>query len=38
MSENYVKKYDNFNIAFRSMYDFNQKLQITNNSLFYFLI
>ncbi len=30
-----VKKYDSFNIAFRSMYDFNQKLQTTNNSLFY---
>ena len=34
-TENYVKKYDNFNIAYRSMYDFNQKLQKTNNSLFY---
>ena len=28
-------KYDNFNIAFRVMYDFNQTLQTTNNSLFY---
>ena len=33
--ENYQTKYDNFNIAYRSMYDFNQKLQTANNSLFY---
>lgn len=33
--ENYQNRYDNFNIAYRSMYDFNQKLQTANNSLFY---
>ena len=28
-------KYDNFDIAYRVLYDFNQTLQTTNNSLFY---
>ena len=34
-TEKFVTKYDNYNIAFRSLYDFNQKLQTANYSLFY---
>lgn len=29
------EKYTNYNILYRVMFDFNQKLQVTNNSLFY---